>query len=307
MARAFACCLQIERGVPPAGYLCFAIKTFAWPLPRLFPSTLVTKFLECYLVRAMRIPLPRSNSTFRATARGTADIKSGQTEPSRTDAGRKASHTLDVREATDQTDENFAAAVAVYHRVFPPGPLTVNPTTFARSIARVRGRKRLHYHFWALAERPGAPAHGMSAFFVMPRFGFGGYIALEPPLIGRGLSRVVLQRIEEQMICDEPGAREWYIECDPGSTQQRIFERLGFVRVPVSYHQPPLVAQDNACVADLGPELCLMRKGLGDEIGRWKFSVARFRPVLHQILAEVYRVPDPERSASFRQAVGENS
>jgi len=109
------------------------------------------------------------------------------------------------------------------------------------------------------------------------------------------------------MIRDEPEAREWYIECDPGSVQQRIFERLGFVRVPVCYHQPPLDGDVAVRTAGLGPELVLMRKGFAEESGSWKFSLRRFRPVLRQILSEVYRISDPQQSASFRTAVGELS
>jgi GNAT superfamily N-acetyltransferase len=297
----------LSRELKPVDCLILAVKTFTEALAEALPAQLVVEFLECYLVWAMRIPVPQTNSTFRAMARSLAEIDRVAIEPLAVYVGYQASRPLDVREAEDQADQNFTSAVDVYNRVFQPSSSTVDPIAFAHSLERVRGQKHLHYHFWALAERPGEPAHGMSAFFVMRRFGFCGYIAMEPPLAGRGLLRVLLKRIEEQMIRDEPEAREWYIECDPDSVQQRIFERLGFARVPVCYHQPPLDGNIDARAVGLGPKLVLMRKEFGEEFEPWKFSLRRFRPVLSQILSDVYRIPNPQRSASLRTADGELS
>ncbi len=294
----------LSPGQKPVDCLILAAKPFVSALMRALPADRLLKFLECYLIWAMRIPDPRANATFRTMARGLSRTDQVAIEPLASYVGHEADRHLDIREASMPGDEAFRSAVTVYDRAFPPGPSSVAPATFAQSLTRVRGRKRLHYHFWALASEPDAPAHGMAAFFVMPRFGFGGYIALEPPLTGRGLSRVLLKRIEEQMIRDEPGVREWYIECDPGSAQEKIFEHLGFVRVPVAYCQPTLVASGDARATVLGPELVLMRKGLGEEFDPWTFSPRRLRPVLRQILSDVYLISDPANSVSFRKAAG---
>lgn len=286
----------------PVDCLILAAKTFAPELAQSLPSERVRHFLEAYLVWAMRIPVPKDNSTFRSMAKHLAAVDRVEIEPLANYVGRSASPALDVREATDPADANFVGATAVYARAFPPGPSTVDPSTFARSLSRMRERKHHHYHFWALAETPAAPVHGMAAFFVMPSFGFGGYIALEAPLAGGGLSRVLLKRMEERMIRDEPDVREWYIECDPNSVQQRIFEHLGFVAVPARYHQPRLGSSGDG--TDLGPELILMRKGLGEEFDRRSISRRRLSAVLRSILKVVYRVSDPEQSLSFRTAIG---
>ncbi len=226
-------------------------------------------------------------------------------EPLANYVGRPSPPQLDVRETTGPSDADFAAATAVYARAFPPGPSTVDPSSFARSLSRMRKRKHHHYHFWALAETPAAPVHGMAAFFVMPSFGFGGYIALEAPLASGGLSRLLLKRMEERMIRDEPDVREWFIECDPNSVQQRIFEHLGFAPVPVRYHQPQLGSSDD--VARLGPELTLMRKGLGEEFERRAdFARRRLGAVLRGILKAVYRIRDPEQSPSCCTAIAES-
>ena len=285
----------------PVDCLILAAKTFAPEFAKSVPSERVRQFLEAYLIWAMRIPVPRRNSTFRSMARALSTVERVAIEPLASYVGRSPSPALDVRETIGPSDANFAGATAVYARAFPPGPSTVDPSTFARSLSRMRTRKHHHYHFWALAETSAAPIHGMAAFFVMPSFGFGGYIALEAPLAGGGLSRVLLKRMEERMIRDEPDVRDWYIECDPNSVQQRIFEHLGFVPVPARYHQPQLGSSGDG--TGLGPELILMRKGLGEEFERRSISRRRLSTVLRGILKVVYGIRDPEQSPSFGTAI----
>ena len=70
-------------------------------------------------------------------------------------------------------------------RVFPPGPTVIDVRMFGRRSGMGGRRANWHYHLWGLAARPQPPFAGMISFFVMPHFGFGGYLAFDAPMRGR--------------------------------------------------------------------------------------------------------------------------
>jgi hypothetical protein len=189
----------------------------------------------------------------------------------------------------------------VYARAFPPGPTVVDVRTFEHTLRSTEGRRDLHYHLWALAGDAAAPVAGMVSFFVMPRFAFGGYLALTPPLQGSGRAGIVLKRTEEQIIRDEPGAQAYYVECLPDSREEAIFRRLGFRPLPLRYCQPPL-GGGAAFGMGPGPELTLLRKQLGCDYGQAPFAPAEVLEHLEGWLRNVYRLADPTASYTYRTA-----
>jgi GNAT superfamily N-acetyltransferase len=288
----------------PVDCLLLAAKPLVPQLAAGFPSDLVRRSVEAYLIWAMRIPHPRNDVSFRAMAAYLDGVEQVPMEALAAYVGRDTSLPLAVRPLLSGEDADYAAMADVYRRAFPAGPTAVDPQAFAAGLRRMQARTDTRYHLWALAETDSAPVHGMAAFFSTRRFGFGGYLILEPPLRGRGLARVLVKRMEEQMIRDAPKAREWYVECDIGSTQERVFASLGFEPVPVRYFQPPLVDSPEGRAAKLGPELTLMRKGFGASFTKWQFEPTEFAAVLHILLGDIYRLPEPEKSRCFRVAMG---
>jgi hypothetical protein len=177
----------------------------------------------------------------------------------------------------------------------------IDAQMFGHALEWFVDRQDVHYHFWALAPGDGEPIAGMASFFVMPRFAFGGYLALEPPLKGTGRAGVAMKRIEEQIIRDEPEAQKFYAECIQNSTEEAILAGLGFNRVPARYYQPPTV-DDQQFGTGRGPELTLLIKWLGCDYGRTQLSRDDFLADLKIWLVEVYRVSDPEGTHTFQAA-----
>ena len=172
---------------------------------------------------------------------------------------------------------------------------------FEHALRWAIDRKDLHYHLWALATAENEPITGMASFFVMPRFGFGGYLAFASPLRGSGRARILVKRVEEQIIRDEPDAVSHYIECLPDSSEEAVFLRLGFRRVPVRYIQPPTLDEEHFG-AEEGPEITLLAKQLGCDYALKPFSRDQVLQDLIGWLAGVYRLSDPEASETFRIA-----
>jgi GNAT superfamily N-acetyltransferase len=287
----------------PVDCLLLAAKPLVTQFAAGFPSDLIRRCVEAYLIWAMRIERPRSDASFRAMAAYLDGVAEVPLEALATYVGRDKSLPLAVRPLRSGEDADYPALADVYRRAFPAGPTAVDPQAFAAGLRRMQGRTDMRYHLWALAETGSAPVRGMASFFSTRHFGFGGYLILEPPLRGRGLARVLVKRMEEQMIRDAPQAREWYVECDIGSTQERVFASLGFEKVPVRYFQPPLAESPEGRAAKLGPELALMHKSFGASFAKWQFEPSEFAAVLRNLLGEVYRLPKPELSRCFRVAM----
>jgi len=287
----------------PVTCLLFAARPIAAPLRDGFPAALVLDILEGYLRWAMRIDEPDRNPQFAdmkkfLRARGRIDIESLAVY-----VGRDPGRPLCVVPVTAAGGASYRDVTEVYRRAFPPGPTAIDTAIFAEALAWPAQRPGLHYHLWGLAVDADSPIAGMASFFVMPRCGFAGYLALEAPLRGTGRAHVALKRMEEQMIRDEPGARHWYAECVPGSAAEQIARRVGFEALPVLYYQPDLqrVAEAGGGAA-AGPPLTLLRKKLGTVYGAAPFDPEDFLQDLQAMLREVYRMAEPTRSETYRRA-----
>jgi GNAT superfamily N-acetyltransferase len=285
----------------PVTCLLLAMKPIAPALQREAPSSLVGEVLEGYLRWAMRIDEPERDPTFAAMKQFLAKQATIGIERLAIYVGRDPDRPLSIKPIRSASDPAFKTATELYARAFPPGPTVIDVRMFAHALQWSVGRSDLHYHLWALAAHDGDPVAGMASFFVMPRFGFGGYLALEAPLRGTGRAGVVLKRVEEQIIRDEPNAQIHYIECVPNSSEEAVFRSLGFSPVPVRYHQPA-TADEERFDPGQGPEITLLRKRLGCDYGGTPFSPDDFLDDLKVWLREVYRLADPETSQTFQFA-----
>jgi GNAT superfamily N-acetyltransferase len=285
----------------PVTCLLLAMKPIAPGLRHEVSPSLVCDILREYMRWAMRIDDPEANANFIEMKQFLSGLTSVRIEPLSHYIGRDPEKSLSIKPITTATDPALKIATGLYKRAFPPGPTVIDVRMFARALEWSGGQRDVHYHLWALAPSDNEPIAGMASFFVMPRFAFAGYLALEPPLKGTGRARLVMKRIEEQIIRDEPDAQKLYAECIPDSTEEAIFSGLGFARVPVRYYQPPTVDEHGFGVGS-GPELTLLVKRLGCDYGPTPLSRDEFLEDLKIWLAAVYRAGDPEGSHTFEAA-----
>jgi GNAT superfamily N-acetyltransferase len=223
----------------PVHHLMLAIKFLTGAVKEVGSATVVRAVHE-YVRWAMRITEPERSPQFRAMAEHLARVPVVETLALTTYVGRDPERPIDVSAVATATDRDLEAVLAVYRRAFPSGPTTIDTDRFARTLALTSGRRDRRYHLWALRLEPGARVEGMASFFTFPEGGFGGYVALVGALRGTGRARLLVARIEEQMVRDGLGARGWYVECGPDSHAARSFVRAGFHELALPYRQPAL-------------------------------------------------------------------
>jgi hypothetical protein len=257
--------------------------------------------LRGYLRWAMRIEDPDTNPIFKTMQHFLAGTPAILIEPLSVYTGYDPERPLTVIPVESNDDPNFQRAVDLYSQSFAPGPTIIDAEMFRHALHWFDGRDDVHYHLWVVANAPDELPFGMTSFFVMPRFGFGGYLAFDESMRGGGRARIVLKRVEEQIIRDAPNARRHYIECAPHSTEEAIFRSLGFRAVPMRYIQPATIDEEHFG-SEGGPEITLLDKPLGSDYGRSSVDAERLLEDLKVWLAEVYRMTDPESSETFRVA-----
>jgi GNAT superfamily N-acetyltransferase len=285
----------------PATCLLLAVKPIAARLEQEVPPDLVIEILRGYLRWAMRIEDPDADPIFMQMQRFLAAATAIRIEPLAVYVGRDPERPVTVVPVESDRDPNFRRAVELYTEAFPPGPTVIDTEMFRSALQWFADRDDVHYHLWALANAPHEQPFGMTSFFVMPRFGFGGYLAFDESMRGGGRARIVLKRVEEQIIRDASEARLHYIECAPHSTEESIFCSLGFQPVPMRYIQPATVDEEHFG-SEGGPEITLLQKTLGSDDGRSAFDPDRLLEDLKVWLTEVYRIAHPESSETFRVA-----
>jgi GNAT superfamily N-acetyltransferase len=284
----------------PVSCLLLGMKPISPVLKRQVPPSTVCDVVAGYMRWAMRIDEPELDPTFVTMRQFLSQLPAVRIEPLSTYIGRDHARPLTAKPITSPTDPDFKIATDLYARAFPPGPTAIDVRMFEQALNWAEGAD-WHYHLWALADAPDRPIAGMISFFVMPHFGFGGYMALEPPLRGTGRARIAMKRVEEQIIRDEPDALRQYIECVPNSHEEGVFKALGFRPVPVRYYQPPIF-DVNRFGAGRGPQITALTKQLGSDYGDAALSSEEFLRDLKGWLATVYRIAEPEASETFKIA-----
>jgi hypothetical protein len=268
----------------------------------------VRRFIHEYFRWAMRMDDPTASSEYREMAAALDQRGELATIPLARYVGRDPARPMHVHEPRSAQDPDLDEIIRVYRAAFPPGPTSVDPEGFRRSLAeRWHEGRHYRYHLWAVRGHAEDRVEGMAAFFTFAGAGFGGYVAFTGALRGTGRMRPLLARIEECMVRDELGARGWYVECDIGSDQAARFGRLGFHDIAIEYRQPSLGGTGESAE----PRLALMYKAFGDNGGPPRLSVHDLRDALVEIFRTVYgvRLEDARQraDATLAQATGWDS
>lgn len=245
-----------------------------------------------YMRWAMRIGEPERSAVFTEMARD-LDARA-KVDLLRLDhyVGHDPARPLVVREVT-AGDADLPAVRRIYASSFRDRSTAMDPAALGSEPAGAgRGAGEYAYHLWALRPAPEAPVAGLASFFTLPDAGFGGYIALEPPLRGTGRLPLVLARIETQMVRDGFRATGWYVECDDDVVA--VFRGAGFRELAVSYRQPSLRPGGPT------PALHLLYKPFGRVYTPPALPGRALLAAMRQILRLVYAIDRPEEAAVYR-------
>jgi hypothetical protein len=234
----------------------------------------------------MRIEQPESRREFQIMQRYLRARSTVATIPLARYIGRDPDRPLDVHDIADEHDADLDPTLAVYEPAFAKGPTAVDAAALRQALVRRRqGVDHYAYHLWALRATAADPVEGMASFFTLPTAGFGGYVTLGGSLRGTGRLRLLVARIEEQMIRDGLDARGWYAECRADGPEANALTHVGFFEVALTYRQPRLVETTSRRATE-GAELLLLYK----EFGR-RYEAPRLdRESLLDTLAHVFRI-----------------
>lgn len=291
----------LTRRQRPVTHLLLSAKAFRRELEERVPARLVERGVHEYIRWAMMPIRPARCLEYRQMSRYLERRRFVPMVLLSRYIGRAPRPSLLVHEVAKSTDPDLRQVAALYRRTFPRGRTSVTPDTFPASLRRAKRTQRYAYHLWALRARRSRTPHGMASFFTLPGGGFGGYIAFDRSLRQTGRLRVLLARIETQMVRDGRRARGWYIECDPHGPQGRIFRRLGFHELAMTHRQPPLPGHRRYGVGE-APILRLMYKEFGRTHEAPRVTQEELRSALASIYRVVYRIPRPAGNPFFRDA-----
>lgn len=276
----------------PVTYLLLCVRRTSAMWQTSIPGRTVAQIVFGYLKWAMRIDDPDQDPEYQKMAAAIALQTDVTLTPLQTYVGYDPGAPFDILPVTDSQTNEFADAISVYERSFPDSDTKIDSRLFSETLARLNNHQDgLHYHFWAVRDPDSQAIAGMASFFTLSQVGFGGYLAFVEPLLGTGRCRLIVPRIEEQMVRDQAGIEGWYIECEPDSKQYAIFERLGFQKVPIHFHQPCLSTIDKfASPSAKEAEMALMYKTFGRRTHNRIEDPAVVQRDLIDIFRKVYRL-----------------
>jgi hypothetical protein len=253
------------------------------------PADTVKWVVHEYLRWAMRIEHPDRSAEFGAMARYLDPRDAVDLIPLDRYVGHDPARPFLVHEISTAEDEDLPALRALYRACFPDRATAVAESAIGVGPRGVSRRCADHaYHLWALRGAASGPVAGLVSFFTLPGSGFGGYVALGPPLRGTGRLPLVLARVEAQMLRDGFGATGWYVECGDEAVASLV--RAGFYEVALAYRQPPLSPGGPA------PGLHLLYKSFGRAYEAPKLEGEKLLEATRQIYRVVYAIDRPEDS-----------
>lgn len=278
----------------PVDNLILICKPF-WPAwSTAVPAAVVKTVLHEYLRWAMRIDRPDLCAEYRSMATYLDHCDPVRTIPLDTYVGQDEALPMHVGPLIRADAPDFQPTMALYRSAFGNGMFTIDEVEFRNTLAAER--RDSCYHLWSLRRVAGkGPVEGMASFHSLRSAGFGGYLALAGALRGTGRFRLLVARIEEQMLRDCPSARGWYIEADP-ATELAPFLKVGFREVAIDYVQPSLGSRSSDAPARL------LFKPFGRCYGPPREPSAAVLSALEEILATVYGVAEPVRHALYKSA-----
>jgi len=259
-----------------------------------------------YMRWAMRIPVPVRNAQFRAMAAALGERRRVALIPLERYVGRDPQQPFHIREIAGP-GAALRETPALLGRAIPHAGRVASARQFRQALALRPSRDR-RYRLWSL-HAAGAPRiAGLASFFALRPCGFGGYVVLDGALRGRGLLRLLVARIEEQMMRDSASAEGWFVEC--GEESMAPFLHIGFARIDGDYRPPAVgasVAPGGESAGQGGgisarPEpLQLLYKPFGRPCGGQVPAPAFVLECAAAILRHVYGVAAPRRHACHRR------
>lgn len=263
------------------------------------PAHLIKCIVHEYLRWAMRIEDPELCLEYQQMSRYLNNVDTVSITPLANYLGHDDTKPLFVQSVTDITHPDLNGVLNVYRNSFSEGQVTAHTDDFIAALSATNSKDAgYNYHLWALRPAPESAIEGMASFFTFADAGFGGYVTLAGALKGSGRVRLLLARIEEQMLKDGKNCHGWFIECEPQG-QELIFEHLGFREIAVTYRQPPLAGQAIYELAD-APILRLMYKDFGCNYTEPKLDCETFLNAVESIFCIVYHVENPRNSMFFQ-------
>ena len=263
------------------------------------PTSLVKIIVHEYIKWAMRIDNPDENTEYQVMSRYLDSVEKVSITPLANYVGHDVTRPLLVKEVVTIDDPEFDEILQVYNNSFSDSPVTAYTDDFINLLSTENSNSAgFNYHLWGLRSAPERAIEGMASFFTFQNAGFGGYVALTGALKGNGRLRLLLARIEEQMLRDGKNCHGWYIECEPKG-QELIFEHLGFHEIAINYQQPPMSGQPLYNLAD-SPDLRLMYKEFGCQYNEPRLSCEEFMNAVDWIFRAVYFIENPKDSVFFQ-------
>lgn len=289
----------------PVYNLLLAAKILRSDFREAVPAPLVETAVHQYLRWAMRIEEPESCPEFQAMRRYLRTRSTVATIPLPSYMGWDPARPLEVHEMTGEDDPALRPALAVYRQAFPPGPSALDPEALRRAFLELRrGSGEYAYHLWALREAADRSVEGMASFFTFPKTGFGGYLTLVGSLRGTGRLRLLVARIEEQMLKDGFEACGWYAECRPDGPEAVALAPMGFYEIALSYRQPALESTGAGHLED-GPILRLLYKEFGRHYEAPRLNRKAMLEALSFVFRVVYGVVEPNVDPNFNRLRGQ--
>jgi GNAT superfamily N-acetyltransferase len=264
------------------------------------PATDVGAFVHDYLVYAMRFHDPASSPEYVAMEQWLSGRERGAIQNLAAYVGEDPTRPLEVHEVSGLQDAKLDDVLAVYSASFSNPDTRITPQQFRAALATGQHIAAESYHLWALEEPATHTISGMVSFFTLRTAGFGGYIAMTPPLRGTRRLGSALARVERQMLSDSSTVSGWYIECEDAPTAS-IFAAHGFFEIETTYRQPSLAAGREQTH---GPVLRLLYKEFGARYAPPKLRPSDFLQAMREVFRHVYGVAEPDVHPSFRSLVG---
>ena len=273
----------------PVTCLILALKPTSSRWKHSVPSPTARDIVHEYIKWAMRITDPAENMDYQNMHRALMGMQEVNLIRLQHYVGHDESLPFEFEEVTSTADPLFEQVMQVYQDSFTESETAISPQGFADASDRSASpASAFHYHLVGIRESPDHPITGMASFFALPSCGFLGYLTLTKPLAGTGRCALVLARLEEMLFQNNPEIKGWYLECEHGTKQAAIFEKLGFRKVPIDYTQPELARIDPNAGEARSHSLDLMHKRLGRVSSNVLVPTAVQKEEIEEIMTYVY-------------------
>jgi GNAT superfamily N-acetyltransferase len=284
----------------PVDDLLFACKSRHIKNVNMISSSVLNQTIYNYIVWAMRIGDPDSNSEYAKMSQFLEKQKTVNLTSLSKYVGNESSQRLHYSDLIIEGLEDLENVLNIYTAEFRNGQVTVPKDSFRQYLLNSDFQnKPYNYHLLSIRTNPKESPKGLASFFTFPQAGFGGYIILDPSIRNKGHLSEIITRIERTMVLDKQAAQYWYIECESAGNAKSIFKKRGFYEIDVVYRQPPLMGQLSYSF-DEAPILHLMMKEFGEHFEPPVLKTVDILNNLIWIFSVVYQLKDAEQSSYYQ-------